>query len=378
LNERNLQPGEEPLDADLVFAASGCAYAAQRSLERELQWAGQPDPVVTGRREISAKEGQPGSMVWWRSLRGRTDWTGHAAKRALMAAKYVVRTLGMPSRHNDFLAFLDSHPLLRANVGRDPRLQERHHHRFVNSHWHRRDRLSALMSHYRLLLERWPDTLFEAVYVQGGAMLGALTLKNGSKLQLHLRAPAFMNCEGELSIELSDDDGCTLYRAVVTVVDEDTLAIGCMQGPGGVLARERVRELTRQMHGMRPKQLLLVLAYAFAGQFGLHRIVAVGNDAHPLKGRARLFSDYDSYWIEQGGVLTSGGWFVLPPTLHHRTEQETESKRRALFRRRADLRWEAVQLLNDVMRPVPWWRHMAEVPAAIESLSPLPEGIRAA
>jgi uncharacterized protein VirK/YbjX len=281
-------------------------------------------------------------------------------------------------RHHDYLSFLASHPLLRACVACDPRLQERYQHRFVNRRWHRSDRLQALHTHYRLLLERWSDSLFESVYVQGRATLGFITLKDGSEVGLHLRAPAHMTCEGELTLELTDACDRALYRLVMTLIDDDTLAIGCIQGPAGVDGRDTVRELTRNMHGMRPKQLMLVLAYAFAGQCGLRRILAVGNVAHPLQGRTRLFSDYDAYWLEQGGVAIEDGWFLLPATLHHRTEAELESKRRALFRRRAELRWEAVKLLNDVLRPVSWWRDAMEASAAMESLPPLPDVTRAA
>ena len=67
------------------------------------------------------------------------------------------------------------------------------------------------------------------------------------------------------------------------------------------------------------------------------------------------------------------GWFVLPSTLHHRTEAEVESKHRAQFRRRAELRWQAVRLLNDALRPVPWWRDVAQAQASVESPSLLPD-----
>ncbi|QNK02953.1 VirK/YbjX family protein [Dyella telluris] len=323
-------------------------------------------------------DGQPGFAVWWRSLRNRTDWEGHAGRRALMAAKYVVRSLGMPLRHHAYLSFLASHPLLNACVACDPRLLERHQHRFVNRQWHREDRLQALRAHYRLLLERWSPELFESVYVRGRATLGSLILKDGSEVRLHLRPPPHMTCEGELTVELADASDRTLYRLVMTLIDDDTLAIGCIQGPAGLDGRDTVRELTRNMHGMRPKQLMLVLAYAFAGQSGLRRILAVGNVAHPLQGRARMFSDYDAYWLEQGATAVEDGWFLLPAALHHRTEAETESKRRAVFRRRAELRWEAVRMLNDVLRPVSWWRDAMEASAAMEALPPLPDVTRAA
>ena len=372
MNERNLLPGEDPLDADLVFAASGCAYAAQRSLEHELHLARPERPLAAGQRERTARDGTHASL-WWRSLRGRNDWVGHPGQRAVMAAKYLVRASSLPMQHRRYLAFLASHPLMRACVACDPRLQERHLHRFIHRGWHRATRLRGVQNHYRLLLQRWPESLFESVYVHGRATLGELKLKDGSVLKLHLRPPIHMGCEGELSIELGDAHGRALYRLVLTVIDENTMAIGCIQGPDGEQARDHVRVLTRQMHGMRPKQLLLELAYALAGQCGVRHILGISNAAHPLHGRARFMADYDAFWREQGGCCTGDGWFVLPSTLHHRCETEVESKHRAAFRRRAELRAEAVRSLNCALRPVPWWRDTPVQDATVQSSFPLPD-----
>lgn len=380
MNERNLSPGEEPLDADLVFAASGCAFAAQRSLEREWQPARALDPCETGHEEIAATDGTFSPVLWWRSLRDRSDWVGHPGQRAVMAAKYLLRAACLPERHQRFLTFLGSHKLLRACVSCDPRLQERHLHRFINRHWHRATRLRSLHCHYRYLLERLPPEVFEAVYVNGRATLGELMLKDGSTLQLHLRPPIYMGCEGELCIELSEANGPSLYRLVLTVIDDEepTMAIGCIQGPDGEHARDRVRELTRLMYGMRPKQLMLVLAYAFAGQYGIRRILAIGNAAHPLRERHLFHANYDAFWQEQGGVPRADDWFELPATLHHRTEAEVASRHRAEFRRRADLRWQAVQLLNNALYRLPWWLDAAAANDEVESPHSLPQGFREA
>ncbi|WP_430392383.1 VirK/YbjX family protein [Dyella sp. 20L07] len=319
-------------------------------------------------------DGNMWPALWWRSLCDRHDWVGTPGQRTVMAAKYLVRAIGLAGRHQGFLATFYKHPLLRACVQRDPRLLERHLHRFINRHWHRAKRLRSIQSHYRHLLRRWPAELFEAVYVKGRATLGDLTLKDGSQLLVRLRPPIAMGCEGELAIELCEASGRTLYRLVITITDDKqtTMAIGCIQGPDGDDARDQVRELTRNMHGMRPKQLLLVLAYAFAGQCGIQRILAVGNDAHPLHGRTRFMADYDAFWLEQGGVASAQGWFELPETLHHRTEAEVPSRHRSTFRRRAELRWQAVQLLNNAMGPMPWWQDTGTMDAALESEPALP------
>ncbi|WP_157971487.1 DUF535 family protein [Dyella sp. C9] len=320
-------------------------------------------------------DGNTGFMLWWHSLCERQDWAGSPGERMLQAAKYLVRAATLPAGHHRYLEFLHAHPLMRACVRRDPRLLERHLHRFIHLRWRRVDRLRSVHCHYRYLLEHWPVELFEAVYVRGGVTLGDLQLKDGSHLQLFLRPTIAKGCEGELSIELAEADGRPLYRLVLTVIDEKpTMAIGCIQGPTGDHARERVRELTRLMHGMRPKQLMLVLAYAFAGQCGIERILAVSNQDHPLHGRRRFRADYDAFWQEQGGVQTADGWYELPEVIHHRSEAEVASHHRSAFRRRAELRWQAVQLLSDALCRVPWWFDAPAQGEALESSTRLPGG----
>ncbi len=231
---------------------------------------------------------------------------------------------------------------------RDPRLLERHLHRFVNTHWSRRVRLLCLLSHYRFMLARLPAPLFEAIYVNGEASLGELVMKDGRVLTLSLRPSIFKGCEGELGLVLSNAEGRVLYRLVFTVIDDgSTLAIGCLQGPDGADSRDMVRDLTRQMHGLRPKQLMLSLAYAFAKHGGIGHILAVGNDAHPLRRRGRRFqADYDAFWQEQKGVQGDDGWFLLPATLDRKTEADVPSHHRSAFRRREAMRAEADRLLT--------------------------------
>ena len=292
--------------------------------------------------------------AWRASLRNRADWIGTSAQRRLMAAKYLLRALSLPLRHQRFLRFLQGQPLLRAWVARDPRLQERHLHRFVNRYWRRRERLAAVQSHYRVLLQHWPAALFEAVYLRGRATLGELTLKDGQVLQLHLCPPIQSGCEGELTLELSDLEQRPLYRLVLTLIDARTLAIGCLQGPSGTQGREQVRVLTRQMHGLRPKQLMMSLVYAFAARHGIARVLAIGGAAHPLSRRDRFLADYDGYWRELGGMLGADGWFTLPPALPHRDVAEVESRHRAAFRRREQLCAAAQAMLTDALHPTPW------------------------
>jgi uncharacterized protein len=290
------------------------------------------------------------------SLRDRADWSGPWYKRGLTALKYIARSACMPARQARFLSFVAAHPQMRVYRQRDPRLLERHMHRYINVRWHRRQRLEQVHQHYRFALTHLPHGLFDLVYGLGHARLGSLTAKDGTLLTLCMRPPILKGCEGELCLQLCDGQGDVLYSIVFTVSDETpAVMIGCLQGPRGKDARERVRALTRNMYGMRPKQLMLSLVYAFARHYGIKTLRAISNDAHPLRrsGRA-LHSDYDAFWAEQHGQPAEGGWYVLPPTQVHKSEAEVPSNHRSAFRRREALRLQAERLLiQSLQQPVP-------------------------
>ncbi|MBD8873947.1 DUF535 family protein [Rhodanobacter sp. DHB23] len=292
-----------------------------------------------------------------RSLRGRHDWHGDADKRMFMAAKYVARCLAMFRQQAGFLAFVEREPALQAFRRRDPRMLERHLHRYLHRGWHRGQRLRAIHWHYRHVLAAMPAPLFRAVYVEGAAPLGLLTLKDGGRLILSLRPPIFLGCEGELCIQLGDELGNPLYSIVVTAIGEGTLAIGCIQGPVGAAARETVRELTRNLHGLRPRCLMLALVRALARHWGMPRLLAVGNLGHPLRNpRRRFVADYDAYWSEQQGRTNGDGWYELPLRAQPRTEADVPSRHRSAFRKREALRMEAERLLIDALGALPGHR----------------------
>jgi uncharacterized protein VirK/YbjX len=325
---------------------------------------GEPLPFIGRPRAAVNDAGRPGVLAnMLQSLRHRQDWTGPWYKRAVTALKYIVRSLCLGAQHQRFLASIAVDRVMCAYRRRDPRLLERHMHRYVNAHWHRRDRLTYLQQHYRFAKAHLPPALFELVYAKGHASLGSISAKDGSLLTLCLRPPIYKGCEGELCLQLCDVYEEPLYSIVFSVADEQpTLMIGCLQGPRGENAKEVVRELTRNLHGLRPKQLMLSLVYSFAQHYGIERLVAISNEAHPLRRSGRpLFSDYDSFWEEQRGQRIGGGWYALPRALAQKTEAEVPSNHRAAFRRREALRREAEQLLmNALAPPMPAYRGLGQ------------------
>jgi uncharacterized protein len=343
----------DAIPAGLVLVAQEYGGASAQ-LDRKGPWINIRGLCRTILKQLAGRYAphRPHAMVnFLRSLRGRTDWRGDPARRRVTATKYMVRTLSMPHQHGQHLAFVYGHSRMCAYQHRDPRVLERHFHRYLHQQWNRRARLESIRQHYRFALARLPGTLFDAIYVHGGTTLGSLTMKDGSELQLSLRPPISMGCEGELCIQLDDVDDRPVYRIILSVIDaRPTIAIGCIQGPDGLHSKDVVRNLTRNMHGMRPKQLMLSLVYAFAQHFGCERILAVSNAAHPLRRvREKFQADYDGFWLEQRGRNTGDGWFMLPETPHRKSEWEVPSHHRSAFRRRDAMRILAEQLLIEAL-----------------------------
>lgn len=179
------------------------------------------------------------------------------------------------------------------------------------------------------------------MYADGQVVLAEAAMKNGEPLRVLLMPPTRKGCEGELNLALATVDDTLLFSVTLTVLPSTgELLVGCLQGPNTEDGQERVRLVTRQCHGLRPKNLLLSLLYGFAAQHGLPRLRGISNDGHARSGRIK--ASYDTFWIESARVLAGDGFFDLPPTEPERSELEVASKHRSAFRQREALRRELV------------------------------------
>lgn len=277
------------------------------------------------------------------SLRNRNDWSNRRSYRS-SALRYAVRCLAAPLLHLRWLALLDSHPALRAAVQRDGRLIERWQHRFLSRGYGQRKTLRTVMDHFRFLTTELPAGMLERIYTDGRVELTEVPMKNGEPLRVLLMPPVRKGCEGELNLALATADDTLLFSATITFApSRGELLIGCLQGPSTEDGQERVRTVTRQCHGLRPKNLLLSLIYAIAAEHGIPRIRGIGNDRHALARSGKVKASYDAFWIESSGVLARDGFFDLPRSEPERNEQDVASKHRSAFRQREVLRHELMR-----------------------------------
>ncbi|HEX7814242.1 VirK/YbjX family protein [Dyella sp.] len=290
--------------------------------------------------------------LFLRSMRERRDWHGSRNKRAIYAVKYASRCLLHARAQAEWLKFIYACPRLIAVHERDPYLFDRPQHRYINRHFKAAQRYAIVRSHYQFVQSQLPQPLFEALYRDGVAWLGNVMLKDGSVLVTRLAIPTGRGREGELCLQLANAAGQVLSSMIFTIADDGrTLLIGCLQGACSALGIDAVRTLTKQCHGLRPKNLLLSMLLAFAEDHGIERVRGISQAAHPFSvSRGKIKADYDSFWRECEGVLAGDGFFDLPSRETVRDEMQVESKHRSAFRKREALRWEAARGFVAAMR----------------------------
>jgi len=240
---------------------------------------------------------------------------------------------------------------LRAAAERDPALCSRVRAPYLARTFDRRTRYEVLASHYRLLDERFPPRIRASLLERRDVRVASLALERSPPVALHLRPPALPSA-GELGLYLLTCDRRVLASCTLTFGGVHGVLIGAMHGSWAFMGRQPICAFTRAAHGLRPKNLLLSLAYALRDFSGMERLRAVADVARPVGTPRRAWrgAPQDGFWLENGGTPDGCGCFELPTVEFHCLPDRVPSKRRAARRRREALREYAREQLLFALR----------------------------
>ncbi|MDM5093790.1 VirK/YbjX family protein [Aeromonas rivipollensis] len=263
-----------------------------------------------------------------------------SARKTFNRGKFVLRSLLYRPQLNRVFELFQTEPL-RALPAHYPELLDKpmRPYRFACSTVNQRVRM--VEDHYRLLLARYPD-LIDPLYLGEGIELGRYP-EGGCRLVL--RHDGTFRREAELALSIVNEQGERLYSCAFSLAGSGerlTLMIGSMQGPEPAVenAQDRVRELTKEGHGLRPKSLLVQLVLQLAQIMGAAEVLAVRKRAHVFqakryssKQKANLQADYDELWQEFDARDVDAN-FVALQAQPRKPLEEIASKKRAMYRRR--------------------------------------------
>ena len=263
-----------------------------------------------------------------------------SARKTFNRAKFVLRSLLYRQQMSRVFELFQTEPL-RALPAHYPELLDKpmRPYRFACSTVNQRVRM--VEDHYRLLLARYPD-LIDPLYLGEGIVLGHYP---DGGWRIVLRHDGTFRREAELALSIVDQQGKRLYSCAFSLAGTPgklSLVIGSVQGPEPCIeqAQDKVRALTKEGHGLRPKSLVVMLVMQLAEAMEAEHISAVRMKAHiyqakrySKKKKACLQADYDELWQEFGALDQDANFVRLQPVVRKPLE-EVAAKKRAMYRRR--------------------------------------------
>lgn len=223
---------------------------------------------------------------------------------------------------------------------------------YIHAKWNFIRRAKVIENHYQQVAAIAPKL---AVPAYGNLLLAKLdSIRPGLNLMID-RAQWFLR-EGELVINIFLENKRLFSIAFALGKDDsgDVIIIGGIQGVHTDNISEIYRSLTKELHGIRPRDMIIISLKMLCNSIGIKRILAIAdasrqhrNSYFEITKTENLILNYDEVWSEHGGVLKESGFYEFSSKVERRAEASIPSRKRATYRRR----YEFLKLLEiDIKR----------------------------
>ncbi|MFM8878405.1 MAG: DUF535 family protein [Verrucomicrobiota bacterium] len=269
-------------------------------------------------------------------------YPGSGHRSVVRRWKHVVRSLVQWPWTLEWYRTLE-HPTLQAATAIRPRLYTKLQRPYLTRRHGFAARLAALETHYAFVTAHLPASALQAIYRDPGLELGRLPLEEERSLVIRLCYTDRYEKEGDLSFGVFLAPSKTLIYSISFSVTERPgigrgVFIGGLQGGNAPDQPEIVRQITREMFGMRPKAFALYLVQQWADWVGAVEVRAVSDSEtvyRHLQYRKAIEASYDQLWTESGGrVSPVDGCFDLPPRHVEIPREEIKTSKRSLYQKR--------------------------------------------
>ena len=237
---------------------------------------------------------------------------------------------------------ISDNPLLTQALRRFPMMSGAMYWPYINHAWTMQRKLAAIDLHFRMLggaARIIAVATFEEVEL-------ARLEEQYSGLRLVLDKAIWFLREGEIVLNLFVNDQ-RFYSIAFTLGMEDGQAVamvGALQGSNSDAAQTVYRDITHALHGMRPRDLIMVAFKMLCAELDIGRIWAISSDMRqhnsPYFGNShkeKVLVAYNDVWIEHGGIALDNGFFEIPVKVSYKEMSEIPTRKRATYRRRYEM-----------------------------------------
>ena len=237
-------------------------------------------------------------------------------RRLRETIKLSARALLHREAAEGWFQLLNSSPLFSDLVADHPRMVYKLFRPYFSNSMGYNARLTLLSEHYHFILRQGLGPL-TALASKDKVVLARVTGKNGLPYHIQLAAVEPMEREGELVLQLVHGDE-VIYNCAFSFHQGErgmVLGVGCMQGPRGDHGLQVIKDATRELHGLRPKNMMIKLLGQIGVVLGCVELRLVGNANRTVCRSVRqgkVHADYDALWQELDATLRADGDYRLP------------------------------------------------------------------
>jgi uncharacterized protein VirK/YbjX len=231
-------------------------------------------------------------------------------------AKLVAGSVIHPVQTYRWRRYVNDHPPLDKLATTFPHLITRIHGPYLTARLKCRERVDVLIGHYEVMFASDFGSFVKKA-ANHPITVCEFTGKSGALYQLKLSTIDAHRRDGELILRLISKDICiyTVAFTFITLNGERYVKIGGLQGLLAVDDVMRIKRVTRDIYGCRPKDLMVSLVREIGNYFECKKMLLAGNENKltlPNKRVCRKSSDYDQTWKELNALKRDDGDFELP------------------------------------------------------------------
>lgn len=269
---------------------------------------------------------------------GRKMHPGLSLNSIKHQAILMVRALACLSDIRKWYEISDN-PMLTGALRRFPLMSGAMYWPYINYTWPMTRKLATIDQHFRML-DGPAAIIAHATFEE----LELARLDEAyAGLRLVMDKTKWFLREGEIVLNLFVNDQRFYSIAFTLGVDDGQplLYVGALQGSNVDTAQDIYRNITHALHGMRPRDLLMVALKLLCAELGVNRIWAISSDKRqhnsPYFGKShqdKVLVAYDEVWQEHGGIALDNGFFEIPVNVIQKDMSDIPTRKRATYRRR--------------------------------------------
>ena len=217
---------------------------------------------------------------------------------------------------------------------------------YIHKDWNVSQRFSRIAKHYALLKD-----MPKFLDVSDGLPKEIVSLNAFSpNTSIVLDKPRWFVREGEIVLNIFHDELRVMSLAFCLGHHNNkiTLYVGGIQGIHAGIPSETsleiIRQLTKDLHGLRPRSFVIALLRIIATRIGATNILAIDqmhrHHLHPFfKSGSSIISkvNYDEVWKDHEGLAGNDGFYQLKSSAAHKNLIEIDSKKRSMYRKRFEM-----------------------------------------